>query len=299
VTQSLHYRELRCERTTGYARLWPLARQEALTVFRTKWGVALYLFCLMPGIGRLIMLLIMFGVIQFGPVPLANRFDGNMPAGMRHLNPNDASFYLHSTLEVMPGMVFFMLLTTMIVARSVARDRATNALELYWTRGISPWGYLLAKWWGGYLITATMTVALPLLLWVSACLLADDWTLFQQTFAQFFIGLGAIAAVTGLWTMIGTFVSASAGSANGAMVIWCVLLVGTRALGGILSGILKDPELQSCLSFWEAGGVIVRSIADLPQQRTWLGGAVATMCVLFITTMLLARRRMRVKEALQ
>ena len=297
MSQPLHYRPLCCERTTGYTRLWPLARQEALTVFRTKWGVALYLFCLTPGIVRLIMLLIMFGVIQFGPMPL--RLGENIPAGMRHLDPKDASFYLHSTLEVMPGMVFFMLLTTMIVARSVARDRATNALELYWTRGISPWGYLFAKWWGGYLITATMTVALPLLLWISACLLADDWTLFQQTFAQFFVGLGAIAAVTALWTLIGTFVSASAASANAAMVIWCVLLVGTRALGGILSGILKEPELQSCLSFWEAGGVIVRSIADLPQQRTWLGGAVATMLALFLTTLLLARRRMRVQEALQ
>ena len=107
MSQPLHYRPLRCERTSGYTRLWPLARQEALTVFRTKWGVALYLFCLMPGIGRLIVLLIMFGVIQFGPMPL--RLEGNIPAGMRHLDPNDASFYLHSTLEVMPGMVFFML----------------------------------------------------------------------------------------------------------------------------------------------------------------------------------------------
>lgn len=299
MSQPLHYRQLHCERTTGYERLWPLARQEALTIFKTKWGLALYLFCLMPGIGRIIMLLIIFGVIKFGPTPLRNGFDGEIPAAMRHLDPNEASFYLHSTLAVMPGMVFFMLLTTMIVARSVARDRATNALELYWTRGISPWGYLFAKWWGGFLITATMTVALPLLLWTSACFLADDWTLFQQTFAQVFIGLGALAAVTALWTMIGTFVSACAGSANAAMVAWCILLVGTRALGGILSGVLKEPELQSCLSFWEAGAVIVRSITDLPQTRTSLGGAVATMAVLFLSTLLLARRRMRVQEALR
>ena len=299
MSQSLHYRPLQCERTTGYARLWPLARQEALAVFKTKWGVALYLFCLMPGVGRLIMLLIMFGVIQFGPATFRDRLDGNMPAGMLHLDPNHASFYLHSTLEVMPGMVFFMLLTTMIVARSVARDRATNALELYWTRGISPWGYLFAKWWGGYLITATLTVALPLLLWISACLLADDWSLLQQTCAPFFVGLAATAGMTAVWTMIGTLVSATAASANGAMVIWCILLVGTRALGGILSGILKEPELRSCLSFWEAGGVVVRSIADLPQQRTSLVGAVATLSVLFLTTLLLARRRMRVQEALQ
>ena len=253
----------------------------------------------MPGVGRLIMLLIMFGVINFGPANLRNRLDGNLPDAMRHLDPNHASFYLHSTLEPMPGMVFFLLLTTLVVARSVARDRATNALELYWTRGISPWGYLFAKWWGGFLITATVTVVLPLLLWLTACFLAEDWTLLQDTVGQFSLGLLGLAGLTAVWTLIGTFVSASASSANAAMVIWCILLVGTRAVGGILSGIMREPELMSCLSFWEAGGVIVRTLADLPQQRTWLAGALGTFGVLFVTTFLVARRRMRVQEALQ
>jgi len=299
MSQALNYRPLRCERTRGYARLWPLARQELFSVFKTKWGVALYLFCLIPGLGRLVMLLIIFGVIQFGPVSLRNRLDNDVPEGMLHLSPDHASFYLHSTLEPMPGMVFFLLLTTLVVARSIARDRATNALELYWTRGISPWSYLFAKWWGGFLLTCTVTVVLPLSLWITACFLAEDWTLLQETYAQFFVGLFGVAALTALWTLIGTFVSASASSANAAMVIWCVLLVGTRALGGILSGILREPELMSCLSFWDAGGVIVRAMADLPQPRHWLGGALATFAVLFVATLLIARSRMRVQEALK
>ena len=298
MSQLLHYRPLHCERTTGYRRLWPLARQEMLAVFQSKWGVALYLFCLVPGFGRLIMLLIMFGVINFGPANWRDRLVDGVPNGMLHLSPEHASFYLHSTLEPMPGMVFFLLLTTLVVARSVARDRATNALELYWTRGISPWGYLFAKWWGGFLITATMTVLLPLVLWVTGCLLADDWDLLQNTVGQFFAGLGGLVGLTVVWTLIGTLVSASASSANAAMVIWCILLVGTRALGGILSGIMREPELMTCLSFWDAGGVIVRAIADLPQRRTWLAGAIGTLSVLLVVVFTIARRRMRVQEAL-
>ncbi|HEB53924.1 MAG TPA: hypothetical protein ENI87_11785 [bacterium] len=299
MSQSLHYRPLACQRITGYRRLWPLARQEMLSVFRSKWGVALYLFCLLPALARLTMLMIMFGVIEFGPPSLRNRLGQSVPDGMAFLSPEHASFYLHDMLEARPGMIFFLLLTTLVVARSVARDRATNALELYWTRGISPWGYVFAKWWGGFLITASVTVGTPLLLWVTATLLADDYTLLQATAPQFLLGLAGMLLLTAVWTMIGTFVSASASSANAAMVVWCMLLVGTRAVGGILSGILHERELMSCLSFWEAGGVIVRSLADLPQERVWLGGAIATLSTLLVVTGLLARRRLAIGEALQ
>ena len=38
MSQAHHYRALNCERVTGLRRLWPLARQEMLALFRTKWG---------------------------------------------------------------------------------------------------------------------------------------------------------------------------------------------------------------------------------------------------------------------
>ena len=299
MSQALHYRPLDCERVSGWRRLWPLARQEMMSLFRTKWGVALYFICLFPAMGRLVMLLIIFGVIDFGPRALRQRLTDRMGSEIAQLNPQHAAFYIEPVLVVLPGMIFFLLLTAMVVARSIARDRATNALELYWTRGISPWGYVLAKWWGGFLITATLTVVVPATLWLTAVLLADDWTLLTDTAPQLAQGLLGLVAMTAMWTAIGTLLSAVCSSANLAMVAWCMLLVGSSAVGFILSQALREPWMRSCLSFWDAGGVLVRYFAGLPQRQVYVPGATVTLTVLLVALLLAARRRMRVVEALQ
>lgn len=299
MSQAHQYRALDCERTSGLRRIWPLARQEMLALFRTKWGVALYFVCLLPSLGRLVMLLIMFGVVDFGPQSLRDRMLDRLPASMDHLNPERAAFYFEGALSTMPGMIFFLLLTSIVVARCVARDRATNALELYWTRGISPWSYVFGKWLGGFLITASMTVGMPLLLWVTACFLAEDWSLMSDTVAQFSIGLLGLALMTAIWTIIGTLISAISTSANFAMVAWSMLLVGSGAAGFVISRVLGEPSLRSCLSFWDAGRVIVRSIADLPQRDVSVTGAFLMLGSLQAVLLLVAQRRMRVVEALQ
>lgn len=299
MTHAQHYRPFVSDRTVGWRRLWPLARQEMLLVFRTKWGVALYLLCLFPSLGRLVMLLIVFGVIDFGPRGLRSRLSTRSSPELAHLDPLQAAFYLEPVLSVLPGMIFFLLLTSMVVARSVARDRATNALELYWTRGITPRGYVAAKWLGGFLVTATLTVAAPAILWLSASFLAEDWSLLVDTAPQFLAGLGGMVVLTAMWTGIGTLLSAACGTANLAMVAWCMLLVGSSAVGFILSQALREPWLRSCLSFWEAGGVLVRSLADLPQRGQSVPGAAATLAFLLAVVWLAARRRLRLAEALQ
>ncbi|MCK5941168.1 MAG: ABC transporter permease subunit [Planctomycetes bacterium] len=299
MKQALQYRPLQCERVHGLRRLWPLARQEMTALFRTKWGVALFFVCLFPSLGRLVMLLIMFGVVDFGPRGLRDRMSRNLPPEMDHLNPERAAFYFETALSTMPGMVFFLMLTSMVVARSIARDRATNGLELYWTRGISPWGYVFAKWWGGFLLTASMTVLMPVVLWVTAAFLAEDWTLLADTSGQVAVGLAGLVMMTAIWTGIGTLLSAVANTANLAMVLWAMLLVGSSAVGFVLSRALREPELRSCLSFWDAGRVVVRDLAGLPQRDVSVLGAYAMLAVVATALTLLARRRMRVVEALQ
>ena len=299
MSQSLHYRGLDCARVGGLGRLWPLARQEMMLLFRTKLGVALYFVCLFPALGRLVLLLIMFGVLDFGPPNLVNRMGRGLPRSMDRQNPERAEFYFEGSLSTMPGMIFFLLLTSVVVSRCVARDRATNALELYWTRGISPWGYVFGKWLGGFLLAASMTVGMPLLLWISACFLAEDWTLMTDTIGQFSIGLLGIAFMTAIWTAIGTLISAIASSANLAMVAWSMLIVGSSAAGFVVSRVLDEDSLRSCLSFWEAGRVVVRSMADLPQRDVSVSGAFLMLGSLFGGLLLLVRRRMRVVEALR
>lgn len=299
MSQHLHYRGLDCELAGPFQRLWPLARQEMLGLFRTKLGLALYFVCLFPALGRMVQLLIMFGVLDFGPRGLVNRLQQNLPPSMDRQNPLRAEFYFEGSLSTMPGMIFFLLLTSMVVARCIARDRATNALELYWTRGISPWGYVFAKWLGGFLITASLTVGMPIVLWVSACFLAEDWSLMLDTGPQFLLGLFAITLMTAIWTGVGTLLSAVASSANLAMVLWSMLLVGSSAVGFVLSRALDERSLRSCMSFWDAGRVIVRSIADLPQRDASVTGAFIMLGTLCTVLFVVAKKRMRVVEALQ
>lgn len=303
MTMALHYRPLEHRPVSELKRLQELARQEAGVLFRSRWGVALFALCQLPLLVQLVRLMITFGVIEFGGGGLQNRLkdrlQGPLPPQFAELDPGRVIFYLKPLVDVMPGMVFFLLMTSVVVARSVARDRATNALELYWTRGISPVGYVLAKWWGGCLLAGTITVLGPLLTWVTAVMLADDWQLMFDTAGPLALGLLAFAGVTMLMTGVGTLVSAIASTANQAVVLWSVLLVGSQALAAMLAAVLREPWIRSSASFWEAGGVLVRAAADMPQPDHSLPLAATTLLGVFGALLLLARRRLRVTEALQ
>src|SRR5690606_4135252 len=108
----------------------------------------------------------------------------------------------------------------------------------------------------------------------NGCLLAEDWSLLVNSLPQFAIGLFGIALMTAIWTLIGTLLSAVAPSANFAMVAWSMLMVGSGAAGFVISRALGEYSLRSCLSFWDAGQVIVRSMAGLPQNDVSVLGAI-------------------------
>ena len=100
------------------------------------------------------------------------------------------------------------------------------------------------------------------------------------------------------WTAIGTFVSAAAASANGATVLWTVLVIGSSAVGALLSGVMKAEWLRSCVSLWDAGAVVVRALADLPPRPGSVPGAFALLGALLLWSWWRARARLRLEEAL-
>ncbi len=299
MTQRLDYRSSPFEPVPRWRRAWPLAWQEATSLFRTKWGVALFFVCLLPALVRLAMLLILFGVVNFGPLSLRNRVPSRGRGELAALDPAQAEFYVDHVLQVMPGMVFVLLLSSLVVARSIARDRTTNALELYWTRGISPRAYLLAKWLGCTLVVGTVTVAAPFALWVTAVFLADDWSLLADSWLPLVLSLGGLAITTMVWVGIGVFISAACATPNAAMVLWTMLLVGSKAIGVVAAIALEERWLRSCLSVWDAGGVVVRAIGGLSQRQVSVPGAVAALAAWFFLLLWRARRHLRVVEAVQ
>lgn len=288
----------RGERTTSLLRLlWPLAEFEARALFRSRWGIAMFCLCLLPGLARLVMLLILFGVVDFGP--------DQMRARLRHrpelpmFDPWRPDFYLEPVVAVMPGMVFALLLTSLVVARTIARDRQANAFELYWTRGITPFGYVLAKWCGGFLVTAAITVAVPLLLWITAVFLAEDWSLLFDSWWPMARTTFALAFATALLTGQCLALSVLCSSPNAAMVAWAMLLVGSTAVGNVMANALDEAWLRPCLSLWDATAVVVRAIAGVPQRGVPVGPAVATLATVSVVLALLARPRLRIVEAVR
>ena len=293
---TLRYRADSFRPVPAIRRWWPLAAREFMSLFRTRWGLAMFFLCTVPGIGRLVMLLIVFGVVRFGP--MRARLPQRGPGTPAELDPFRVEFYVDPALDVMPGMIAALLLTSLVTARAIARDRMTNALELYWTRGISPGAYLFAKWLGSFLLVSLLTVAIPLVLWLSAGLLAEDWSLLTGTAAQFGLVLAGLVLVTAVWTGICILISALCASANTAMVLWSMLLVGSSALGAVLGTLLREPWLASTVSVWEAGAVIVRTVAGIPQGNVSVAGAALVLGGSLGLLLVPVLRRLRLVEAI-
>jgi ABC-type transport system involved in multi-copper enzyme maturation permease subunit len=301
VTSPHAYREAAYTPVPPSRRWWPLAAREATQLFRSRWGMLLYGLCLIPFLVRTVILMIVYGVLSFGLDALRNRLQsqpiarGGGPGP--ELDPRSLQFYAAQAIQP-PAFVFVLLLTSMVVARAIARDRATNALELYWTRGISPAQYVLAKWAGGTLLVGSITVVAPFVLWLIAIFLAPDWSLLQNTAGGMAVLLGGLALATGILTAIGTLVSGAATTANGAIVAWTTIMVGGGAIAELLAAVLRVPELRSWVAPWTAFGVVVRDIAGLPQRNASVVGAWCCLGALLAWSAWRARKRLRMEDAL-
>ena len=286
------YRPAPYQPTSRWQRLQPLIRLEFTTLFRHRWGVLAFIVCIMPSIGRLVMLLSWLGVLAFG----GPRMRGNAPP---QLQPDRIDFYVDAIVAPEQGMFVFLCLTALATARAVAKDRRTNALELYWTRGISPRGYFLGKWLGTFLLVSSMTVATPLLLWLTGVLLADDWSFLEQTRSFMPAALAGLLVFTAVLTTLCIQLSAIAATPNAATIVWCLLLGGSSALGHIIGHVTRRQGLTASVSVFDAAGALARALAGMPQRGVSVSvpGAAVLLAALLIVFGALARRRLRLQEA--
>ncbi|MFN6193359.1 MAG: ABC transporter permease [Planctomycetota bacterium] len=294
------YRTVAYTPVASLRRWWPLAAVEAAQLFRSRWGLLLFGLCLIPLLVRTVVLMIVYGVLNLGPEAMRTRLlappiaRGNPGFS---LDPRRIEFFAAPALEP-PAFVFFLLLTSLVVARAIARDRATNALELYWTRGISPAQYVLGKLAGSLQVVGSITVLAPFVLWLTAVALAPDWTLLQDTAGGMAALLAGLAIATTVMVAIGIFVSGAAATANGAILTWTILLVGGGAIAELLAAVLRMPELRSWLAPWTAFGVVARAIAGLPARNASLPGAWCCLGGLLAWSIWRARKRLRMEDAL-
>ncbi len=302
MIDGLRYRPAPYRPTSRWERLRPLVRLEFGSIFRSKWGVAIFLATLIPSFVRLVILLIWTGALALGGGGGAagagmRKMGERPPEQIQELLPDHVGFYTEGVVAPGWGLVMFLVLTSLVTARAIAKDRATNALELYWTRGISPIGYFLGKGLGCFLVTGMMTIAAPFVLWVTGVFLAEDWSFLAKTWTFLPGVLLGLTVFTASLTTICILLSAIAGSPNLAAILWCLLLAGSEAFGQIISNVLKLPAIGSSVSVFDAAGTLARTCAGNVDRDASPMGAAISLCSIIAVLSVVLRRRLRLSEA--
>lgn len=291
----LEYRPAPYQPEPARRRLLPIVKLEFTTLFRSKWGVVLFVACLFSAIVRFVMLLLRMGVLGGGNM-LPGRRPTRMPGELASLDPWAREFYLEPVVSE-EGLVPLLILTALVTARAIAKDRSTNALELYWTRGISPAGYCVAKWLGSLLLVAMATAGAAIVLWVTGVAMAPDWTFCDDTIGFLPSVVGGLLVFVTVLTGLCILFSSVAGTPNLAAILWCILLVGSSAAAHMVADLTNERSYVSRLSVWDAAATVARAIAGLPERQASLPGALLLLGVVAGLLAWLARRRLRLQEA--
>lgn len=294
------YRSLDYEVEPRHKRWWPVLVREFRTLFGNKWGVFLFIACLLPALASLTILLLQMGVLRIGNV------DFEFSVMMDRVQPlwRDSTFNARSVLfYVEPvygwGFLPFLVMSSWVSSRGIAKDKQTNALEIYWTRGIGPVEYFLAKWLGSAFLIGLLFVVAPLVLWILGVFMAEDWSFLQETIGFMPAALLSTALFTLVLTYMPTAISAMSKRPNLAVVLWLFLIVGSAAVGNILRLILRD-DSWVFLSPWESMRRLVQWMCGVePSGFTSFSPGAALASVLFYVGALtvFAVRRLRLREA--
>ena len=274
-------------RTSVFSRMLHLATLEVARFFRSKKFLLFFLFCILPALMQLVMVFIEFVVFEGTGKIQGMEIGGGMTRPVVHAGPFKAgisnfTFYFGAMLDTGPMLVW--LYTAVVGAGSLARDRAENALEIYFTRGIRPIHYFLAKW-GAVTFMILCQLLFPfLLVWLSAVFLAPDWTLLELTAGyvpRLIYGQLFIALTLALWT---TSLSSSTSSPRFAAVRWLGVFFVLHIVGRFFYQKAFNDSHAMLVSPWnivkEAGFWIVDEPTRYQIQEIYLFPVWFLLCVL-------------------
>lgn len=286
------YQTLTYEPTSWLRRVWALAWLEMRGLFRTRWGTILFLVCQIPLIRSLFILTIWAGFWSFGGGG-GSRLGQMAP----EFAPEHPAFYLAPAMAE-SGFVFVLLLTTLVSARSIAKDRAARGLEILWTRGIGPGGYFFGKWLGSFALVGVGTVLGPLAMWVFAQAASPDEGFVTASMEWLPRTMVALLFFTAALTGLATALSSMARSPNLASILWVVVVVGASAIARVFSRLFRGESWVRALSPWDAAKRTAEEIAGVT-PRIEFEPSVAIGAVLLYAGVVfaLAQRRLRTEEA--
>jgi len=236
------YRRLEYQPTRWWSRIWAITVLEYKKPFRTRWGVILFILAFGYVLVKVVSLHIFLGVAvddKGQAIRRAAEMVAQQDAETGALfNPLVPSFYFHHALE--HGFLVFLVLTSLVSIRTIAADRATNGLEIYWTRSISPRGYFLAKWLGSFLLLAAVFVGGPLICWFYSQLIAPDWGYLGHTIGYVPLVLVVLLFQCLILSLVAVGFSAVVKSANLAWLLWIGVVVGGKVVAELLNVLARS-----------------------------------------------------------
>ena len=240
------YRGLEYQPTPWFARVGAIASLEFTKPFRTKWGLILFILAFWYVLVKVVTMYVHLGGTMDAEGRMVRRpleMLQQMSVGWNALlNPFVPAFYFDHALGS-SGFLVFLVLTSLISVRAIAGDRATNGLEIYWTRSITPVGYFVGKWLGSFWLLAAVFFGGPLFCWLFSQLIAPDWDYLGHTIAY----VPRVLAVLLLQCLVLSFVavgfSAVAKSANLVWLLWIGVLVGGAVIAKLLTVLARSFSL--------------------------------------------------------
>lgn len=277
-----------------------IVRNEFGLAFRNKKMLALYAACITPSIFLLVVVYLRYffaGLGEGGDGRNPFAFDrGAGPFRNSILNPGLARFYL-DTVILQGGFFAVVIYSTVVGSGIIARDRRSNAIELYMTRAVTAARYAAGKWLGVASLLGMQIVVPTLAVWLFAVFLAPDWGLLQDTIQFMPRVLAALCVFCLFHGFLVTAISASTDSPVFAALLWvtCMSFLSIMAL------FLRNNfglSFWTVLSPWQACNRIVEAIAGVAAGADYELTDAGLALGLFVgLSILLIRRGLRRVEA--
>jgi ABC-type transport system involved in multi-copper enzyme maturation permease subunit len=283
------YRRYEGPLAATWKRWLPIMRSDFGLAFRNKRMLALYAVCIAPAFMSLFVLYMM-----------SSQGWRTAPAGIRGgplpwlFDPMRIDFYLTPVLRT--SFILVVLYTTAVGSGIVSRDKRANALELYLTRGISTWQYVVGKW-GAVTALLVMQLLVPtLVVWLYAVLMSPGWDLLEQT-AGFMPSVAvAILILCAFLGFLLTAVSATTSSSAFAGLLWVLLLSFFSIVGMALRRILGE-DSWAMVSPWFAVRRVAEHVCSMdPMIHLPWESAAGSMAAFVVIGALLLRKNLKAVE---
>jgi len=283
------------QRTSVFDRCMALWATELRRFLKSRRFLAFYVFCIFPAVIALVVVYIRFGVFEgqgsIGGMGVQRGARFNQLFGN---SMDTVGFYLRPMIQDYRSIT--ILFSAVVGSAIISRDRQEGALELYFTRGIRPVHYFLAKWSVALTLILGQTLFPYLLVWVAAVFLAPDWAYFETT-VGFIPHLIAAQLVFGLsLSLFAAAQSATTTSPRFAVMRWVGALFLLIIIANILYLQLRK-EIWLMVSPWHVLQRIAEGIGGAtPEHNLPLTGTVLIWAGLCLASIAAVRRYLQPVE---